>query len=329
MNKLVRAAQTIHSLSLAAMEEASRVGIREADIEHLFLALVITDQSAGRALRNAGITIDGARHAVAEQHREQLASLGVGAALPEAGRIVFHETDGYDWTVRARDIISQSSSKGKSGDSAAVLRELLAEPSGFMTDILARLGTTPDDVLELLDATDSAPASTTPAIPKRKDGIASSTEVFVPAPAEEVWELLADPTQIPIWEPSIGIIDHNAHELEPVTIWAGFAPTSHPDGKPTKIKPQFRRRSIELASSNRPRTVEWVFGYPDARRSNSMSTEFTLANTTGGTQVHIVRSWSRRKGWRGTLALLLRPIQKFLLWLSLSQTGSALSRAFR
>ena len=41
MNKLVRAAQTSQSLSLAAMEEASRRGLREADIEHLFLALVI------------------------------------------------------------------------------------------------------------------------------------------------------------------------------------------------------------------------------------------------------------------------------------------------
>lgn len=51
MNKLVRAAQTSQSLSLAAMEEASRLGLREADIDHLFLALVINDQSAGRALR--------------------------------------------------------------------------------------------------------------------------------------------------------------------------------------------------------------------------------------------------------------------------------------
>lgn len=329
MSRLIRAAQTSHSLSLAAMEEASRFGIREADIEHLFLALVITDQSAGRALRNAGITIDNARHAVAEQHQEQLASLGVGATLPEAGRIVFHETDGYDWTVRAREIIAQSSSKEKAGDSAAVLRELLAEPSGFMTGILVRLGTTPDDVLEILDATDAATASSTPTTPKPKDRLSSSTEVFLPAPAEEVWELLADPTRIPTWEPSIGVIDPDAHELTPVTTWTGVAPTSYPDGKPTKIKPQFRRRSIELASANRPGTVEWSFGYPDAKRSNSMSTEFRLTNTTGGTQVHIIRSWSRRKGWRGALALPLRPVQKFLLWTSLSQTGSALSRAFR
>lgn len=125
-----------------------------------------------------------------------------------------------------------------------------------MTGILYQLSTTSDDVLEILDATDSATVSKTHTIPKFKDRIASSTEVFVPAPVEEVWELFADPAHIPTWEPSIGIIDHNAHELTPVTTWTGSTPTSYPDGKPTKIKPQFRRRSIELASANRPETVE-------------------------------------------------------------------------
>lgn len=242
---------------------------------------------------------------------------------------MFHETDGYDWTVRAREMIAHSSSKDKAGDSAAVLRELLAEPSGFMTDVFVRLGATPDYVLEILDATDSATASSTPTIPKPKDRIVSSTEIFVPAPVEEVWELLADPAHIPTWEPSIGIIDHNAHELTQVTTWTGFAPTSYPDGNPTTIKLQFRRRSIELTSENRHGTVEWSFGYPNARRSNSMSTEFRLTNTTGGTQVNIIRSWSRRKGLRGALSFPLRPVQEFLLWTSLSQTGSTLSRAFR
>ena len=41
MSKFVRAAQTSQSLSLAAMEEASRAGLRVADLEHLVLALVI------------------------------------------------------------------------------------------------------------------------------------------------------------------------------------------------------------------------------------------------------------------------------------------------
>jgi len=77
MSKFVRAAQTSQSLSLAAMEEASRAGLRVADLEHLFLALVISDQPAGGSLRSMGIDLDGARRAVEEAHAAQLASLGV------------------------------------------------------------------------------------------------------------------------------------------------------------------------------------------------------------------------------------------------------------
>lgn len=158
-----------------------------------------------------------------------------------------------------------------------------------MTGILGRLGTTSDDELEILDATDSATASTTHSISKPKDRITSSTEIFVSTPVEEVWGLLADPAQVPTWKPSAGVIEHNAQELTSVTIWTGFAPTPYPAGKPTRIKPQFRRRSIELASAKRPGTVEWTFGHPEARRSNSMSAQFRMTNTTGDTQVHIIR----------------------------------------
>ncbi|KAA9394526.1 hypothetical protein FCK90_06830 [Kocuria coralli] len=64
MSKLVRIARTSQELSLAAMEEASRQGRREADLEHLFIALVLTDQPAGRILRGLGITLDDARRGV-------------------------------------------------------------------------------------------------------------------------------------------------------------------------------------------------------------------------------------------------------------------------
>ena len=326
MNKLVRAAQTSQAISLAAMEEASRLGLREADIDHMFLALVINDQSAGHALRSLGIDIDSARRSVEKQHVKQLASLGIEASLPEAGRIVFHETDGYEWSPRALDIIAKASGKGKAGDAAAVLRELVAEPSGLIAEILERLGTTPDDLLENLD---SPPEATMSPAAKVKGRTSGSTETFVSAPIEDVWEFLADPTRLPEWEPSIGSIDHTGQDATPGTVWQGLAPTIHPDGKLVKIKPQFRRRSVELVAAHQPERIAWSFGYPDAARSNSVLTEFTFVNTTGGTQVQISRSWSRRPGWRGLVALPLRPIQKFLVWISLFQTGSAISRTFR
>ncbi|WP_404289668.1 Clp protease N-terminal domain-containing protein [Glutamicibacter arilaitensis] len=329
MNKLVRAAQTSQSLSLAAMEEASRLGLREADIEHLFLALVISDQSAGRALRSMGISLDAARQAVEEQREAQLASLGIDASFPEAGRIVFHETDGYEWSPRARALIAKSSGRNKSGAAAAVLRGLVAEPSGLITEILDRLGTSSDALLKQLDQFDSPAETTTPAAEKVKGRISGSSETFVSAPMEKVWEFLADPTRIPEWEPSLGSIEHSEQEATVGAVWQGFAPTSHPNGKPVKIKPQFRRRSIELVAVLRPERIAWSFAHPDVGRSRSVLTEFTLVSATGGTQVQITKSWPRRQGWRSLVALPLRPIQKFLVWITLFQTGSAVSRAFR
>ena len=329
MNKLVRAAQTSQSLSLAAMEEASRLGLREADIDHLFLALVINDQSAGRALRELGIDIDSARLAVEEQRDAQLTSLGIEATFPEAGRIVFHETDGYEWTRRARDLIAKSSGKGKPGDAAAVLRELVAEPSGLITGILGRLGTTPDVLIERLDRADSLSTKSMPAATKVKGRTTGATETFVSAPLDEVWAFLTDPARIPEWEPSIGTLDQTGQEATPGTVWEDTAPAIYPDGKPVKIKPQFRRRSVEPIAIHQPDRIAWSFGYPDVAQSNSVLTEFALVNAPGGTQVRISRSWSRRRGWRGLVAWPLRPIQKFLVWITLFQTGSAISRAFR
>lgn len=329
MNKLVRAAQTSQSLSLAAMEEASRLGLREAGIEHLFLALVINDQSAGRALRSMGIDLAAARRAVEAQHETQLASLGIEASFPEAGRIVFHETDGYEWSPRALDLITKSSGKNKTGDAAAVLRELVAEPSGLIAEILYRLGTTPDALLKQIDQMDSAAEKAKPVSAKVRGRVSGSMETFVSAPMEDVWEFLADPTLIPAWEPSVGSIDHTGQDPTLGTVWLGLAPASHPDGKPVKIKPQDRRRSIELITAHRPERIAWNFAHPDVARNSSVLTEFTLVNTTGGTQIQITKSWSQRKDWRSLVALPLRPIQKFLAWITLFQTGSAISRAFR
>lgn len=210
-----------------------------------------------------------------------------------------------------------------------MLRELIAEPSGLITDILGRLDTASDALIERLDHCDSTAEKTTPAAAKARGRAVGSTETFVSAPMDEVWTLLADPSRIPEWEPSIGDIDHAGQDTTPGAVWEGTAPTSHPDGKPVKIKPQFRRRSVELITVRQPDKISWSFGYPNSTRSPSFLTEFTLTSTTGGTQVQISRSWSRRQGWRGFVAFPLRPIQKFLVWITLFQIGSAISRTFR
>ena len=329
MSKFVRFAQTSQSLSLAAMEEVSRLGLREADIEHLFLALVINEQSAGRSLRSMGIDLDAARRAVEEQHEAQLVTLGIDTTFPEPGRIVLHETHGYQLTKRASDLIARSGGRGKQGDATAVLRELVREPSGLIASILRRLGTTPDALLEYLDLPDAPGEKSPPAGTKVKGRVSGSSDSFLPAPVEQVWEFLADPTHVPEWEMSVGSIDHFGQDATPGAVWQGHTRTRLPDGKPLKVKPNFHRRSIEAVAADRPNRVAWRLAYPDSPRSPGLLTEFTLAGTTSGTHVTITTSWLRRRGWRGVVGLPLFPIRKFLLWISVFQTGSALGRVFR
>lgn len=157
----------------------------------------------------------------------------------------------------------------------------------------------------------------------------ASKETFVPAPIARVWDFLADPVRVPEWEVSVGQIESANKEVRPGTVWQGRASEARPDGKPLRIKPQFRRRVIELVTAEPPHRIVWSFDYPDAPQSRPILTEFTLAPTTGGTQVTISTSWSGHTGWRRLLGLPLRPLQKFSIWLRMFQIGSAISRAFR
>jgi len=333
MSKFIQAAQTSQMLSLMALEEASRQGLREADIEHLFLALVLSDQAAGRVLRGLGISIEDARRAVREQHEDQISSLGIRAELPEPGRIVFHETDGYELTRRTADLIGRAAGKNRDGSASSVLHELVVEPSGLIDDILHRLGATRADVLVRLDQPEevdaAAPSEEASEASKGSVRASGSTQAFVPASVDMVWEYLVNPDHVPAWQGSVGSIERDAQEGIPGAVWHGHAPTVRPDGKPMKIRPPFRRREIELAVAHRAERVAWRFSYPDAPRTNPILTEFMLTHTTGGTQVIITMSWTRHRGWRRVIGLPLRPVQKFLIWISLSQIAAAVSRAFR
>lgn len=324
MSTFVRLAQTSQTLSLAAMEEASRQGLHQADLEHLFLALVLSDQPAGEVLRELGITIDRARRAVDEQHAAQLASLGIDTTLPEPGRIVFHETAGYEWRRRASDVLVRASRRGLDGSAGAVLRVLVSEPSGLIAELLRRLGTTPADVVDRLDRL--APPADGDRPVRGNGSIGGSSETFIPAPIEDVWEFLADPARVPDWAPGIGSVDLADTAG---TAWIGYAPTSRPDGKPVRLRAEFRRRRLGLLETRRPDRVAWRFTSPDTTKSGPSVTEFALAPTTGGTRVTITTSWGRRHGWRRVLGLPLRPAARFLAWITLFQIGAAISRAFR
>lgn len=325
MSKFTTAAATSHTLSLTAMEEASRLGQRTADIDHLFLALVVNEQAAGQVLRRLGITLDAARDAVHAQHAEQLASLGVGVELPAPGRIVFHETAGYEWGERPMDIIRRSSD----GDAAAILRELVGEPSGLIEAILDRLGTSPAAVIAHLDEIDQHP------LPRRTtvdpELLSGSSEAFAPAPVAEVWALLTDPARMPQWEPTIESVAELPASVQVGSTWTAQPPTARPDGKPLRVRPGLESALVEVTALDEPHRIELRVTWPDAPKANARRYTIELEPAAGGTHLRIALAWERNPARRRIplLGVALRPLHRFLVWLQLSQVGAGIGRVFR
>ncbi|WP_051297725.1 SRPBCC family protein [Brevibacterium album] len=258
MSRLISAAATMQTLSLTAMEEASRGGERTAGVDHLFLALMVTEQTAGQVLRSIGITLPAAREAVAAQHDAQLASLGIRTEAPAPGGITFHETHGYEWGEGALAVIRRSSEGGRRGDAAAVLRELLDEPSGFVEAVLQRLGTTPESVRTRLDEAEGLPFRE-PREAFEPGALSGKCEGFAPATASQVWEMLADPARMPEWEPGIGSVEDVPPQPVVGTQWTAHALRERPDGSPLRVRPQHRTARVEITACEAGRLLEWSF----------------------------------------------------------------------
>lgn len=338
MSKFTDAAATMYGLSVAGMEEASRLGLRDTDVDHLFLALVTSEQAAGQVLRGAGITLAAAREAVAAQHAEQLRALGVDHEPPAPGPIVFHETGGYEWTDRAQEVFKRSGSKGNDGGSIAVLRALLDEPSGLIEAVLSRLGVSGGELLARADAAERIPSFGGVSRPSRGP-LSRSTTAFVPAPVGDVWELLADPRRMPEWDLMLGVVDvpGGAGEGAPRVgdVWGASLATHAPDGKPFKQRPGMQRASIELLASDERELISWRVQYPGNPRANSRRTTIALAPAAGGTQLGISFEWepvARRRApslAKRAQRLLMRPAMRFAVWMQTAQIGSGISRVFR
>jgi uncharacterized protein YndB with AHSA1/START domain len=330
VSKFAQVAATSQTLSIAAMEEASRMGQREADLEHLLLALTLNEQVAGQVLRSQGITLEKAREAILETRTRQLQSIGVDANAPADGRITFHETNGYEWSKRARDIIGHAAEGKKTGDSSAVLRELLNEPSGLIEDLLRHMGASPAGLMQSLGEGVGPSARTPHGTSWSKEG-AGTIQAFVPAPVEKVWALLASPARMPEWEPITGStrVVSAGDDAVPGNVWLAFHPTHWPNGKPVRVRKGCERRRVELIAADPDANIIWRFSYPDAPRSNYAELGIMLSRAASGTQLGITFAWERGRGWRRVAGFLLTPMRRFAVWMQLRQIAGGISRAFR
>jgi len=315
MAKLTTAFTTTHRLWVAAMEETSRQGGKDAGLDHLLLALTLDDGTAGQVLRASGVTIERARDAVAAQHRDQLDALGLDVAAPADGPIALGDPAGYDWTEPARSVMTQATTVGQSGDTVAVLRALLDEPSGFITAVLARLETTPSSVRGLLDEAAALPASTPAA--RTDDPFHRSTTAFVPATPDATWALVSDPRRLAEWD---GVTASVAPGI------AGTWVATPKDEMAGDLGPQH----VTVDADEVRRVAHWTFWWPASkRRTNTRHVIFTLEPAASGTTVRVDATWetaAARKRWRFGIA---RPFFRALLWFQVTRVASSVSAALR
>lgn len=330
MSKLTVATATMYDLSLAGAEEASRLGEQNGDIDHLLLALTINEQVAGQILRALGASLERTRAAVEQQHADQLASLGVQAAMPGPGRITYHERGEFAWNDRALDVLRRAGQGGKRGDAAAVLRELVDEGSGLVEAILQRLDTSPQQVRELLDQAERYPAMPT-RVADNGRSISGAGAAHIPAPVAEVWALLSDPARMPEWDLGFGRVDDLPATAAPGTAWTAYALETAPNGKPQRINPERRRARIELIESEPATAIEWVTTWPDSPTSNRRRMRIELEPAAGGTRLLVRQAWERTASRRGLppLRWVMRPLYSFAIWLQISQIGASIGRVFR
>lgn len=331
MSKLTAAAATSHTVSVTAMEEASRLGDRTAGLDHLLLALTVNEQIAGQVLRSFGVTLEAARAAVAEQHAEQLASLGIQSTGRPPGRITFHETGTSEWSAGALAVIKRSAEGKKKGDAAAVLRELIAEPSGLIEAILHRVDVTPEALRDRLDEVERYPARSQHTFASTP--VSGSSESFVPAEIAQVWDLLADPMRMAEWEPGTASVGSVSPSVDIGSCWEVRALQERPDGKPIRVKPQYRTARVELTGFEEQRRIEWCFTWPDAPKSNARRVAIELEPAAGGTHLLISTAWIRNSDATRTripmLRWLMRPVHRFAIWIQIMQISTSISRVFR
>lgn len=333
MSKLTDIIASSRTLAISAVEEASRFGARDVDLEHVFLALAISDRPAGHLLRDIGITLDDARDAVAEYHREQLATLGIDASLPGDGKIRFHEEGAYDYTERAMRVMSQSGGWQRAADSLEILRSLVTEPTGSIGALVARLGTSAAEIIAHIDRTERDDESDV----RQRDSRATSPQpplsrthsAFVPAPLEAVRGLVSDADRLPEWEMNLVSVRPEGDA------WTGQTRTVAPDGKRLKVADRHRRQHVELVESADARVV-WHARMIDDPRANARVIEVDLEPVTNGTRVTVRFSWQRTspaRAWIRPFAavarVLLRPVRRVVLWVQVTALTDAISRALR
>lgn len=308
MNRLNASFNSITRLAAPAAEEAHRFGHPAVDVEHVFLALLISQTPAGRLLRDQGIGFDQARAGVQEQHAERIAVLGVPTLSVPPRPIPADGLGEIPWSERVMKMLSQTS-PDTSG--LALLRAMIADGGGFVAGLLERLGVQETEIFSALERAEAAatrPPGSSLHVPPA-GGRERSYESFVPAPVEQVWELLATPERRPEWDMTIDTVEPGGKDQ-----WIGRS-----DNQRVRMPQQGQVRTFTLVRREEPHLLEWEHHLPLVRRHRPSRLLIRLGGQPGGTRLHLTMRRPRP----------VFPLPGFFFTLELAAYANGISRALR
>lgn len=293
------------AIMTAARTAAAARGAALIDTQDLFIALTLDAGTTGAALRNLGITEEKAQQALASLESSLLATLGmqevpVRQPLPHLA--------GFDFTDRAQKLLQQAITP------QALALALLTEPTGVLTEALERCGVSPEQVRENLTlnaegANDSAgegQAGTSSADGTR---LGASRQIFIPAPAESIWNLIKDPTKLASWVPALDQVEPNPID----GVWLGSTRDLDQVKRFGRVQNEALTRSIrqiQLSHTPADYRVTYELGFPQQPRFDTQLIEVTLLPQDSGALAQVTSSWLRapEANLPRSLRLLRRPL---------------------
>lgn len=252
----------------AASREAARAGHPEVGFEHLLLGVLVNGGPGARLLMDAGVDLAGARAGIDALLAEDLALLGIDAALPTPSASPAEAAAMLPLAPRLQELVDECPSAG--GD-RALLAALIGDGGGRVRRLLERLGADAD---ALAPAT-LDPGTLAPDVPEPAGGARPSAQpsegqgpeaegwentlydLEVPVSAERLWALVSDPERRGEWD-------------------TAGAPARHLGGGVVELTPRHGspvRESITQRVEGREVTWAWEEGEGTAPRALKIAIE--------------------------------------------------------
>ena len=293
------------AIMTAARTAAAARGAALIDTQDLFIALTLDAGTTGAALRNLGVTEEKAQRALASLESSLLATLGM-QEVP--ARQPLPHLSGFNFTDRSQKLLQQTLTP------QALALALLTEPTGVITEALERCGVRPEQVRETLTlnaegASNSAAEEQAGASSADGTRLGASRQIFIPAPAESIWNLIKDPTQLASWVPSLDQVEPHPTD----GVWLGSTTDLDQAKKFGRVQNEALTRSIrqtQLSHTPADYRVTYELGFPQQPRFNTQLIEVTLLPQDSGALAQVTSSWLRapEANLPRSLRLLRRPL---------------------